>query len=381
MSLLGMPLMVINLGGEMMYILEQRLVAQKIPPEKARKVIADIVRTMYNPKFIQELFKPQELYSSASTRQIFERIAHSSIMRLSESSMDKLYDLMTTGFKYQVVSCKSGEELYEVTVNHLGSLREMVSPDVIPLVETATAMLTRTYTELPAGSLALLRQTLLRNLQDRKVKVSPFLLDGIQNTDGSMVLQPHGMLPPHFQMPGQITFKQESGEDQIVHYPIPLSQKCELCDPDHRSMLGHNLYLKSQQREKERVAREIVQDAAARAKAAGGLPSSLGSASFTAPISTTAGAELNLLSTLLGMDSRKEEAEEGFKLSIFDETRTETVGAGKGAGDEGNVEMIVINNTGGSLKMLSSVKSELEDGGAAGGDEDDLLSLMDKAGE
>ena len=28
--------------------------------------------------------------------------------------MDKLYDLMTTGFKYQVVSCKSGDELYEV---------------------------------------------------------------------------------------------------------------------------------------------------------------------------------------------------------------------------------------------------------------------------
>jgi hypothetical protein len=38
MNRLGMPLMVINLGGEMMYILEQRLVAQKIQPEKARKV-------------------------------------------------------------------------------------------------------------------------------------------------------------------------------------------------------------------------------------------------------------------------------------------------------------------------------------------------------
>ena len=38
MSLLGMPLAVINLGGEMMYILEQRLIAQKIPAEKARKV-------------------------------------------------------------------------------------------------------------------------------------------------------------------------------------------------------------------------------------------------------------------------------------------------------------------------------------------------------
>ena len=98
MALFGMPLTVINLGGEMMYILEQRLIAQKIPPEKACKVrrarplrsgsgrvaiarptsscapnptalahapcddawqraqvIADIVRTMFNAKFVDEL--------------------------------------------------------------------------------------------------------------------------------------------------------------------------------------------------------------------------------------------------------------------------------------------------------------------------------------
>ncbi len=36
--------MVINLGGEMMYILEQRLVAQKIPPDKARKVMPLVLR-------------------------------------------------------------------------------------------------------------------------------------------------------------------------------------------------------------------------------------------------------------------------------------------------------------------------------------------------
>jgi len=35
------------------------------------------------------------VYSQRSTRQIFDKLAHSSIMRLSESSMDKLYDLMT----------------------------------------------------------------------------------------------------------------------------------------------------------------------------------------------------------------------------------------------------------------------------------------------
>ncbi|EKX52386.1 hypothetical protein GUITHDRAFT_150773, partial [Guillardia theta CCMP2712] len=129
MSRFGMPILVLNLGGEMMYILEQRLVAQKIANEKAKKVIGDILRTMFNPKFIAELFKPQELYSNTSTRQIFERIAHSSIMKLSESSMDKLFDLMTTGFKYQIISCSTPSQLVDITLNHLDNIRNMVKED------------------------------------------------------------------------------------------------------------------------------------------------------------------------------------------------------------------------------------------------------------
>ena len=45
---------------------------------------------MFTPDFIAELFKPQELYSSAPARQIFDKLAHSSIMRLSTSSMNKV---------------------------------------------------------------------------------------------------------------------------------------------------------------------------------------------------------------------------------------------------------------------------------------------------
>ena len=90
MSLLAMPTVIVNMGGEMVYILEQRLQAQSIPPEKSRKVLQDVVRTMFSTKFVDELFLPQEIYSNHSTRQIFERLAHSSIMRLNESSMDKV---------------------------------------------------------------------------------------------------------------------------------------------------------------------------------------------------------------------------------------------------------------------------------------------------
>ena len=89
-------------------------------------MLQDVIRTMYNPKFLTELFRSQDVYSLASTRQIFDRLAHSSIMRLNQSSMDKLFDLMTMGFKYQLLVCTHPRELLHVTLNHLRQLRAKV---------------------------------------------------------------------------------------------------------------------------------------------------------------------------------------------------------------------------------------------------------------
>ena len=90
MAAFAMPMLIVNMGGEMVYILAQRLQAQNVPVDKSKRVLQDVIRTMYNPMFIQELFRPQDVYSMQSTRQIFDRLAHSSIMRLNESSMDKV---------------------------------------------------------------------------------------------------------------------------------------------------------------------------------------------------------------------------------------------------------------------------------------------------
>jgi hypothetical protein len=74
---------------------------------------------MYHESFVRELFKPQMIYSVQSVRQIFDRLAHSSIMRLNEASMDKLFDLMLMGFKYQLLSCSYPAEVLQVTLTHL----------------------------------------------------------------------------------------------------------------------------------------------------------------------------------------------------------------------------------------------------------------------
>jgi len=53
-------------------------------------VLLDITGVMFNKKFMDEVFKPQEVYPKKSLRAILERFAHASVMRLNPSSMDKV---------------------------------------------------------------------------------------------------------------------------------------------------------------------------------------------------------------------------------------------------------------------------------------------------
>jgi len=53
-------------------------------------VLHDVVCAMFDPLFVQDLFKPKPLYERTAARRIFDRLAHASIMKLNESSMDKV---------------------------------------------------------------------------------------------------------------------------------------------------------------------------------------------------------------------------------------------------------------------------------------------------
>lgn len=164
-ALVCMPLLVINLGGEMLYILEQRLRAQNISSEKAMKVLGDVASAMYDETFMKELFVPQPIYTKGPTRHIFDRLAHSSVMRLNKTSMDKvsdmllftlqcaksreevvvlvlqLFDLMTMGVKYQVLATTHPAEIIDVTINHMQSVKEIVNkPAVSKFIDSAAAL-------------------------------------------------------------------------------------------------------------------------------------------------------------------------------------------------------------------------------------------------
>ena len=138
---------------------------------------------LFNEDFVKALTVPQQAYSETSLRQIFDRLAHSSIMRLSEASMDKLFDLMVMGFKLQMCSLTAPRELVNVTLTHVECIKALVDdPKVLSSIADFEIKIKRmTQTEDDGGADAggsmlegdwfCLRRSVLNVFLEKRVKV------------------------------------------------------------------------------------------------------------------------------------------------------------------------------------------------------------------
>ncbi|OCT92150.1 hypothetical protein XELAEV_18015204mg [Xenopus laevis] len=285
MSLRTLPLLFINLGGEMLYILDQRLRAQNIPPDKAKKVMNDIITTMFNKKFMEELFKPQELYSKKALRTVFDRLAHASIMRLNQASMDKDF------------------------------IRD--SPSILNQVDETFRQLIDIYNCLPSGEFQFIRQTLLIFFQDMHIRVSIFLKDKVQNSNGRFVLPTSGPVPWGTEEPGLIRIYNYKGEEvkrvQFQNggsYISPLREGSYDLFGDRVLKLGTNMYS---------VSRSVE------TLMSGTLKSSASHTKENVAPNPLAKEELNLLAKLMGgLELKKTSgSDHSFRLNFFNDDEEE----------------------------------------------------------
>ena len=373
MSLKTLPLLFINLGGEMMYILDQRLRAQNIPSDKALKVIHDIVGTMYNKRFIEELFKPQELYSRKAMRTVFDRLAHASIMRLNAASMDKLYDLMTMVFKYQISLCPRPQDILLVTLNHVDAIRVFVqdNPAVRSQVDNVFRQLIQHYGNLSSGEFMLIRQTLLNFFQDMHIRVSLFLKDKSQNTNGRFVLPLSGPVPFGFDVPGTVKLYNEKGQqikqssfDCIGRYAASSREGSIDLRGDRGTKLGTNIY---------NVSRKVEA-----VDSPGSSKQSMSSVDMDHMASNPqAKAQLDLLCHLIGGEKK---SKNDFRLSLFDTREEEEESTSFHQAAAAGTQYVSIDaSTKKESKELSRIMCEMKVDPRQDSNEDDLLDLLDSA--
>uniref|UniRef100_A0A8C7H3Q2 Organic solute carrier partner 1a n=1 Tax=Oncorhynchus kisutch TaxID=8019 RepID=A0A8C7H3Q2_ONCKI len=307
MSMRTLPLVFINLGGEMLYILDQRLQTQNTADDNTQKVMNDIIATMFSKAFMEELLKPQDLYSNRALRTVLTRLAHASIMRLNPASMDRLYELMVMAFKYQLLLCPRPRDLLIISYNHIDAIREFVrdTPSVLNQVDETHRKIIEVYTPLSDGEFQLLRQTLLIFLQDMHVRVSLFLKDKVQNPNGRFALSTTGPVPHGTEVPGLIRMFSSNGKEwKRWEFPTGGSYTSSIRVGsferfgDRVTRIGTNMYSVTQP-EETHTSKSYSQKANSE-------PNPL------------AKEELNLLARLLGgMKVQNRNTETGFRVNLF----------------------------------------------------------------
>ncbi|CAI2349500.1 unnamed protein product [Caenorhabditis sp. 36 PRJEB53466] len=193
-SINAFPALYLNLGAEMMYVLDSRLRVQSDSVEdreKSDKVCKEILLSFLSKTLLDEVFKANTgTPSQSALRTFFEKVVHSSIMRLNPSSMDKLYDLMMVHYKYALLKMTMPEQIMTVTANHLRALLDLIplDKDVGAAVEHAYTLVFTRYRTLDATAWYMLRCSMLTFFQDTRIKVSQFVRDGRQLPNGRFVL-------------------------------------------------------------------------------------------------------------------------------------------------------------------------------------------------
>lgn len=240
---LALPFLIVNMGGEMIYILNQRLLAQKIPVDKADKVRSDVIRHLFSEEFIRELISPQSLYSMTSTRQVFDKIAQSSIMKLQTSSMNKLFDLMLMGVKMQILNLAYPEQLLKLTLNHIQELIGLTSiKECVNLLNGTCEKLVKVYSNLGSATFNRIKQALLRFFQNRQVKVTMFLHNNLQLNDGTIKI-PTTEGVPQSEVPGKVILgKAESHKAMLNTQKFKRSSLSTRHPLQANTALGTNLY-------------------------------------------------------------------------------------------------------------------------------------------
>jgi len=375
MALRAAPVLVLSLGCEMAYVLDQRLKAQQVEERKKGMVLRDILQALFSPDFLQALFKEQPMGAFAETQSLFWKIAHSSIMRLNPSSMEKLYVLMVMGFKHQAMRCVAPQELCDLVLTHMETVKGLVDDkDVLECIAATEKRLEGFWDSLSNGQWEMLRQAVLRFVQDQRTKISVLLDKGLQSKAGVMRL-------PEPDADGQ--------------------------GPGKRARLGGNMYAGADQPAPvAATGRGEVEGEpkAPTAVATGEAPSAVAARTSSLPgrrevdrtsldaevVSATDNAvvsgELNALASLI---APQKETGDNFKLRLFDDdpgagpssSRPAPSGSGGDGGDTITLAAGASSHRAGLDSLVASLTVEPAAAPAAApaAPEDDLLDLLDSA--
>ncbi|XP_055627948.1 uncharacterized protein LOC129769601 [Toxorhynchites rutilus septentrionalis] len=186
---------ILNLGCEMLYVIDQRLKAQTIPLDKSAQVLREITEVLLDPKFLHYISTAYQhnMLTAQQTRILLTDIACCSLMRLDVSSMDKLWDLMVMIFKWQMyLTYKKTQVLMDLTFRHLDGIGRLI-PEMRKqiLIDNVKKSLIEMWEPLCEDDQTIIHRRVYKWLKPYTTKISILIRMGLQRHDGEFEAELH----------------------------------------------------------------------------------------------------------------------------------------------------------------------------------------------
>lgn len=151
-------------------------------------VLTDVATVLLHPKLLDELFTPQPVAAHTLVKQLLQDISSSSIMRLDDYSMSKLWDLMTMIFKWQL-SVATNQNIFDITRRHLRNVA-MLMPHFFPksIIEQVMRRFENLSHQFTDDDYKCLNNTLIIWFSEYHTKISVLMRLGLQRKDGTFNL-------------------------------------------------------------------------------------------------------------------------------------------------------------------------------------------------
>uniref|UniRef100_A0A182R8T2 Uncharacterized protein n=1 Tax=Anopheles funestus TaxID=62324 RepID=A0A182R8T2_ANOFN len=187
-------LIILNLGCEMLYVIDQRLKAQSIPLDKSAQVLREITEVLLDPKFLHYIATAyqQSMLTVQQCRVLLTDIACCSLMRLDISSMDKLWDLMVMIFKWQMfITNKNAQMLLDLTFRHLDGIGRLI-PEMRKqiLIDNVKKSLLELWEPLCEDEQTIVHRKVYKWLKPYNTKISILIRMGLQKSTGEFEAEP-----------------------------------------------------------------------------------------------------------------------------------------------------------------------------------------------
>ncbi|XP_026495783.2 protein OSCP1 [Vanessa tameamea] len=244
MSHFATPFIVINLGCEMIYVIDQRLKTQKVPLDKSERVLTDIVSVLLHPKLLDELFIPQPAATHAVIKQLLQDISATSIMKLDDYSMGKLWDLMTMIFKWQL-SVATNQNIFDISRRHLRSVATLM-PEYFSreIFENALKKIDIIAQKFEDDDYNCLCSALIIWFSEYHTKISVLLRLGLQKKDGTFCL-PYTLNPNFLKKLGENIYKYDNTKKREDEYcPDTSEVNCLLASIERSPSISKVIKLK-----------------------------------------------------------------------------------------------------------------------------------------